>query len=272
MSHFFVEPPFNYTGSKFKILHQIIPLFDKSKSVFVDSFAGGGSVWSNVCDLYENVVINDVLENLVEIQKLLIFEKDKTLEIIRHECSKITDKESYFLFRKDYNKTPNPYKFYALLQTCFSNLMRFNQKFEFNQTYGKRNFNKNTLLKIEAWCEHLYSHKDKLAFNSEKFDVFLERMLGNNDTFFYFDPPYSFTEAGYNAYWNETDDRKLLKFVDKINETRNSFALSNVIINDIPSPLIENLMSKYKTICIDISYKKVQNIDKKTQEILIVNY
>ena len=38
----YIEPPLNYTGSKFKLLEQLIPMFDYSKSYFVDIFTGGG--------------------------------------------------------------------------------------------------------------------------------------------------------------------------------------------------------------------------------------
>lgn len=49
----YIDSVFNFTGSKFKILDQIIPLFDKDKEIFVDLFAGGGSVYINVLDYYK---------------------------------------------------------------------------------------------------------------------------------------------------------------------------------------------------------------------------
>ena len=41
-----IETPFNYTGSKFKLLEQILPEFDYTKPYFVDLFMGGGSVYT----------------------------------------------------------------------------------------------------------------------------------------------------------------------------------------------------------------------------------
>ena len=52
----YVNPPMNYTGSKFKLLEQILPEFDYTKPYFVDLFMGGGSVYTNVVDKYENPV------------------------------------------------------------------------------------------------------------------------------------------------------------------------------------------------------------------------
>ncbi len=37
-----INTPFNYTGSKYKILNQILPLFDYQKEYFIDLFCGGG--------------------------------------------------------------------------------------------------------------------------------------------------------------------------------------------------------------------------------------
>lgn len=37
-----IETPFNYTGSKFKLLDKILPKLDYTKPYFVDLFCGGG--------------------------------------------------------------------------------------------------------------------------------------------------------------------------------------------------------------------------------------
>ena len=51
-----IETPFNYTGSKFKLLEQLLPEFDYTKPYFVDLFCGGGSVYTNVVDKYEKLI------------------------------------------------------------------------------------------------------------------------------------------------------------------------------------------------------------------------
>ncbi len=38
-----IQSPLNYTGSKFRLLPQILPLFPKNISVMVDLFCGGAS-------------------------------------------------------------------------------------------------------------------------------------------------------------------------------------------------------------------------------------
>ena len=67
----YINTPMNYTGSKFKLLEQILPEFDYNKPYFIDLFTGGGSVYTNVLDKYEKVIANDIIEDLVGIQNAL---------------------------------------------------------------------------------------------------------------------------------------------------------------------------------------------------------
>jgi len=48
-----VQPPFNYTGSKYRLLPQLMPMFDYRRPALVDLFTGGGSgvVAQNFYDL-----------------------------------------------------------------------------------------------------------------------------------------------------------------------------------------------------------------------------
>ena len=62
----FIETPFNYTGSKFKLLEQILPEMDYTKSYFVDLFCGGGSVYTNVFDKFDKIIANDIIKDLME--------------------------------------------------------------------------------------------------------------------------------------------------------------------------------------------------------------
>ena len=58
-----IQSPLNYTGGKYKLLPQILPLFPKDINVFVDLFCGGCNVGINVdCN---RVIYNDLNENLV---------------------------------------------------------------------------------------------------------------------------------------------------------------------------------------------------------------
>lgn len=58
-----IQSPLNYTGGKFKLLPQILPLFPSNIDLFVDLFCGGCNVGINVnC---QRVIYNDLDSNLL---------------------------------------------------------------------------------------------------------------------------------------------------------------------------------------------------------------
>lgn len=66
----YIEGVMNYTGSKYKLLPQILPEMNYTKPYFVDLFCGGGSVYTNVVDKYDKILANDdkpciLLEKLI---------------------------------------------------------------------------------------------------------------------------------------------------------------------------------------------------------------
>ena len=114
-----IETPFNYTGSKYKLLNQLLPEFDYSKSDFIDLFCGGGSVYTNVVDKYEMVVVNDIISYLIGIHQQLLV-SDDIIEITKSLCPTKTDSQSFLELRKDYNQNPSAEKLWALMLSCTS--------------------------------------------------------------------------------------------------------------------------------------------------------
>lgn len=280
----YIETPFNYTGSKFKILDQLLPLFDYNKQTFVDLFTGGGSVYTNVIDKYDKLVVNDIIQDLILIQKKLIL-TDGVINKVQNLCVEKDDKDGYLQLRESYNTEKSPEKLWALMLCCTNNMLRFNQKFEFNQTFGKRTFNKNTEKKVINYIEHVRPHKNKLIFSNKRFDDVPIVMK----SFYYIDPPYGYvrnedgsmgnkqiSEAGYNAYYKKSDDEALYNYVHKINDVGATFLMSGVLEHDgKESWLLHKLIEDgFNYSVIDLDYKKVskKTTDKKTKEIVIFNY
>ena len=75
------QSPLNYTGGKFKLLPQILPLFPQNINTFVDLFCGGGNVGTNVnC---QQVHFNDINQNVIGIlNAFATLDKEETLQII----------------------------------------------------------------------------------------------------------------------------------------------------------------------------------------------
>ena len=89
----YINPPFNYSGSKLKLLEQILPLFDYNKDYFIDLFCGGGSVYTNVLDKYKKVLINDVISDLIEIHRSLCNNPQVFIESVKKLAKTKQDQE-----------------------------------------------------------------------------------------------------------------------------------------------------------------------------------
>jgi DNA adenine methylase Dam len=269
----YINTPFNYTGSKINLLEQILPEMDYSKNIFIDMFAGGGSVYTNILDKYEKILVNDIIIELIEIHKQFL-ESDDIIQKTKNICPKKDDQEAFIKLRQSFNNDKTPEKLYALMLSCTNNMVRFNQKFEFNQTFGKRGFSEKTEKKILEYTSHIRKYKDKIYFSSKNFyDVVI-----NKPSMVYLDPPYLETEAGYNSYFSNSDGNKLYKYCKELDKNGSSFMLSGVIgehKNGKRSKLIDDLISDgYKYKILDYDYEKVARIknNKKSNEIIIMNY
>ena len=99
----YVHSPLNYIGGKRKLLSQIIPLFPKNISTFVDLFCGGCNVGINVAA--EKVIFNDNLVYLVDMYKTF---RENTIEEvvfyienrIREFELSLTNKDGYLALRE----------------------------------------------------------------------------------------------------------------------------------------------------------------------------
>jgi len=278
-----IETPFNYTGSKFKLLEQLLPEFDYTKPYFVDLFCGGGSVYTNVADKYEKLIANDIIKDLIDIHQSLLNSDDIITET-KSICPGKNNQESFLKLRDDYNLNPTPAKLWALMLSSTNNMMRFNQKFKYNQTYGFRGYGDNTDKKVKVFTDHIRRYVDKIEFCSKPFhDIKI-----SENTMYYLDPPYGriknnddtigkkqISEAGYNSFWQKDDDIKLYDFIHEINGKESSFMVSGVLEHDGKTCwMLDKLIGdgfKYKVLNFD--YNKVSRKgNKQTTEIIIMNY
>jgi DNA adenine methylase Dam len=265
-----VEPPFNYTGSKFTLLPQILPLFEAAPR-FVDVFSGGGSVYANVLNLYDAVVANDIIYLLIDVQQRLAQNPEATIAATKAFCVEKTDQEGYHRLRDDFNANPSPEKLWALMCCCTNNMMRFNRQWKFNQTFGKRTFNPRTLEKALSFAKYLAPHLDRITFLSLDF----EKVPVQSGDLIYIDPPYSNTEAGYNAYWHKDDDVRLFNWVQRILDLGCKVAVSGIAShNGEPCRLLQLLeTSGFHASLLQHNYNKVSRAGtKESQEVLLTSY
>lgn len=302
-----IQSPLNYTGGKFKLLPQILPLFPQNIDTFVDLFCGGCNVGINVdCN---KVIYNDLDEHLLYLYNTFKnLDKESTFEWIyqiieKYHLSDVSkygydyyscdsskglgdyNRDKFIKLREDFNtKTSEDYYYYVMLYViivyAFNNQIRFNSKGEFNLPVGKRDFNSKMAEKLSDFIDRI--KQQNCTFTCKDFREFNIEQLGQNDLV-YVDPPYLITCATYNEQggWNEDLEKDLLKFLDTLSEKNIRFALSNVLRskgkeNTILISWFEKNKHRYKTNFLNYSYSNsnYQTKDKSSisEEVLIVNY
>lgn len=301
-----IQSPLNYTGGKFKLLPQILPLFPANIDIFVDLFCGGANVGVNVES--NKTILNDTNDNLT-----LLFSMFKNLgddflplvdEIIEkyqlsqsskygydyYNCDSNTglapyNKDKFLKLRDDFNNSKDiGYYHYAMLYTLilysFNNQIRFNSNGHFNLPVGKRDYNEKMKQKLQKFIDRLKG-KDYKFSNLDFRDFDISTL--NSNSFVYADPPYLITCATYNEQggWNEADEHDLLDFLNDLHKNNIKFALSNVLRskgkeNSILIDWTQRNSDKYKVINLNYSYNnsnyQTKNKNEITEEVLIINY
>lgn len=289
-----IRSPLYYLGDKFKIFSQISKFFPKNINIFYDIFGGGGTMIANVSSI--KTVYNDIDKNVTNLVKTLYkysnnkLYKDVINVMKKHNLnnwksvSKEEFKKNFINLRNEYNnkKIKSNYNsnifLFVLVLHGFNSQIRYNSKKQFNIPVGKQTFN-------NSRKKHFFSFTNAITSKNIKFQSkdfgFLNKMLENNelndDDFIYLDPPYLITNATYNNIWNEQKEIKLLKLLDKLNQKKIKWALSNVMNSKERKNLILEKWSKlYNVHKIDSSYNN-SNYQRKHRkkddvEVLITNY
>lgn len=280
-----IKSPLNYTGGKYKLLSQILPLFPKDIDTFVDLFAGGFNVGINVDA--NKIICNDHIDYLIDLYKYfqktdidLIIKKIKGT--IKQFSLSSTNQIGYNSLRKRYNKDKSILDLFVLTCYSFNHQIRFNNNHEFNTSFGKNRsqYNLNIERNLIDFCNKLKFSNVK--FTNKDFMGFDFNDLSNLDLV-YCDPPYLISNGSYNdgkrgfKDWTEKEENELLYLLDDLDEAGVRFALSNVLYHKgMSNNLLIEWSKKYSIHYLDKHYKNcnyhLKDKDNKTVEVLITNY
>ncbi|MCL0330793.1 Dam family site-specific DNA-(adenine-N6)-methyltransferase [Apilactobacillus xinyiensis] len=292
----------NYPGGKYKLMNQLLPLFPSEYDNFIDMFTGSAVVSLNQenKDL-KKIYAYDVNKALISLLRYISetpFEKiyNEVLNIINDYGLTTTFEHSYSFYgvdsskglgqinksgyinlRSSYNDKDSKYHsdllLYVLIVYGFNNQIRFNHYGMFNNPVGKRDFNKTMQNKLKEFCNKVQN------INIEFFnDDFRNIDFDIKNSFYYADPPYLITNAVYNEQngWNIKDELALLQKLDKINDSGNKFALSNVLKSKgVENETLLNWSKNYNVHHLSYDYKNSsyhRNNGNCTDEVLITNY
>lgn len=284
----YIKSPMNYTGGKYKLLPQILPLFPTEINTFIDLFTGGGNIAVNVNA--NKIIANDFEPHIIDIyktfQKYEIEELIKTIELaIQRFGLTIENADNFNKFREYYNKHIEdgysfimPIMLYVLICYSFNHQFRFNSKGEFNMPFGKNRSQWNDTMKKNLINFHKAITEKNIIFTNKDFTQLKIDKLSSND-FVYCDPPYLITCATYNEKdgWNETCEKNLLELLDKLNAQNVKFALSNVLFSKgKTNDILLKWSQKYNVHHLDYTYQNcnyhTKDKESKPDEVLITNY
>lgn len=247
-----VKPILKWAGGKTQLLSQIIENlpsdFHKIKR-YVEPFIGAGAVFLHLIsnDCFEEYIINDINEKLINLYRVLKNDSEGLLDEIKRlkqeymEQEDIENKEKYYYeCREQFNinqvsNTTMAALFIFLNKTCFNGLYRENSKGLFNVPFGKHNSPGIYEEKeIRAISRVLNSKNEKGENKVKILNVSFEKLYDyiDEDTFVYFDPPYRpVTVGGFNSYnksdFNDESQKKLNKFYVSLNKKGAKLLLSN---------------------------------------------
>lgn len=275
-----IKSPMNYTGGKYKLLPQLLPLFPQDINTFVDLFTGGGNVAININS--KNIIANDFMKQIIQIYNTFkVSGIDNILNDINDNIKKYNlnkqNQEGYLKLREFYNKTKNPVDLFTLICYSFNHSIRFNSKEEFNIAFGKdrSEFNKT----IENNLKEFVSKIKNINFTSMDFRDLINGFEFKQDDFLYADPPYLITVANYNENggWTRMDEIQLLLELDKLNNKGVKFGLSNVLThkgktNDILLEWSKNYNVHHLNINYGNSNYQTKDKTTKSDEVYICNY
>lgn len=285
----FYKNPFNYTGSKYKLLPQILPLFPEKTPIMVDLFGGSGEVTFNANA--DRVIYNEKNTQLVNIFRNLDEEFIGEVEEVIAKWGLSKENKVAFNDLRDYY---NQYLYdkpsreqavvlYSLLTHAFNYQIAFNSKGQYNMASGagRSYFSPQLKSKLADYIKR----KDEIVvdfLDNDFLNVDIDSLPPAEDTFVYADPPYFITvgayERDYFCKWSEQYENQLLTYLDELNARGYKFALSNVLVHKgKENILLKNWATKYNVHYLDIDYKNCNYHTKdksanSSVEVLITNY
>ncbi len=291
------KPFLKWAGGKTQLIEQIkgnLPQnIEKNSFTYIEPFVGSGAILFWILEQYPNLekaIINDINKDLTNTYLTIKYNVNELIPILKkweveyHNTSDNQDvkKEYYYKKRELFNsrtseKTIQTALFIFLNRTCFNGLYRVNRKNQFNVPIGSYKkpqiCNEDNLIAVSRVLQ-------KVEILNADFSETLN--YADNNTFFYFDPPYKplSDTSSFNSYakddFNDFEQIRLADFCNKINMLGHRWILSNSDVKgkDIKNNFFDDIYSTFKIQRVNARRSINANPRKRGQltELLITNY
>tara|TARA_R110002072_G_scaffold287464_3_gene453103 strand:+ start:6695 stop:7603 length:909 start_codon:yes stop_codon:yes gene_type:complete len=260
---------------------------------YIEPFVGSGAVLFWMLRTFPNMeraVINDINKDLINTYRVIATQPNELISILKEfqkEYHSLSDnaemkKEYYYEKRTQYNlrnlnSTDQAALFIFLNRTCFNGLYRVNRNNLFNVPIGS--YKKPTICDTEnilAVSEAL----QRVELLCGDYQSTLEHT--DENTFFYFDPPYKplNNTSSFNSYamdeFNDNEQIRLRNFCQDLDLLGHNWMLSNSDVrdNDPNNNFFDELYTDYFISRVEAKRSINANPEKrgKLNELLITNY
>ena len=240
------KPFLKWAGGKSQLLNEIRLKYPKRIEKYCEPFVGGGAVLFDVLEKYkpQKVLINDINAELINVYRVIKYNVLDLIKIltkwekIYNNIGEEERQQVYSLKRSRFNclikqcgeeeKIIKAALFIFLNKTCFNGLYRVNSDGLYNVPKGKYKkpviCDKDTLIIVNR----LLNNVEIINGDFEQCENFID-----NRTFVYLDPPYRPLNSSscFTSYskeqFNDNDQLRLGKFINRINEKGAKIVLSN---------------------------------------------
>jgi len=290
------KPFLKWAGGKTQLIEQIkeqLPNnIETNKFTYIEPFVGSGAVLFWMLEQYPNLeraIINDINQDLTNsyltikhnVQELIQILKEWEVEYHNIAENQEVKKEYYYEKRSLFNtrnsdQTTQSALFIFLNRTCFNGLYRVNRKNEFNVPIGSYKTpqicNEENLLAVAEVLQ-------KVEILNGDFSETLN--YADNNTFFYFDPPYKPLNetSSFNSYakdeFNDAEQIRLKEFCEILDNQNYQWILSNSDVKgkDINNNFFDDLYASFNIMRVNARRSINANPSKrgKLTELLITN-
>jgi len=290
------KPFLKWAGGKTQLIEQIkeqLPNnIETNKFTYIEPFVGSGAVLFWMLEQYPNLeraIINDINQDLTNsyltikhnVQELIQILKEWEVEYHNIAENQEVKKEYYYEKRSLFNtrnsdQTTQSALFIFLNRTCFNGLYRVNRKNEFNVPIGSYKTpqicNEENLLAVAEVLQ-------KVEILNGDFSETLN--YADNNTFFYFDPPYKPLNetSSFNSYakdeFNDAEQIRLKEFCEILDNQNYQWILSNSDVKgkDINNNFFDDLYASFNIMRVNARRSINANPSKRGQltELLITN-
>lgn len=205
----------SYFGNKRQSIKYIEPLWTpyRDTHLFVDVFTGGLNVIEGL-DLY-TAIANDANADLIHLYNTIQVWEKRGFNLDRIDTT--NNAETYYRNRDIFNHHRHTHQYRAelyfyLLQHCWSGLIRYNKRGEFNTSYGRDPLKDRSFLDIDV--EKISDRLTGIAFYAldyvDLYDLVLSREFYKS-MFLYLDPPYVGMDTMYQYGSKDFDFDNLIK-------------------------------------------------------------